>query len=85
MRTITGDPGFVLDPMVVNDLTDRILAEDDAEHLMVRTPLSGRPLAEIPMSTPSDVACAVQRARPAQRVWYSLRPASPRRDRAGLP
>jgi len=74
MRTITGDPDFVLDPTLVSDLTDSILAEDDAERLMVRTPLSGRPLAEIPLSTPSDVASAVRQARPAQRVWNSLPP-----------
>ena len=80
MRTITGDPGFVLDPTLVSDLTDSILAEDDAEQLMVRTPLSGRPLAEIPLSTPSDVACAVRQARPAQRVWNSL----PLRRRAAI-
>ncbi|MFT4296630.1 MAG: succinic semialdehyde dehydrogenase [Micropruina sp.] len=74
MRTTAEDPGFVLAPSLLDDLTTGILADASAERLLVRTPLSGRPLAEIPLSTPSDVVCAVQRARAAQRVWSSLKP-----------
>ncbi len=74
MRTTARASGFVLAPSLVDDLTTGIIAEDAAERLLVRTPLSDRPLAEVPLSTPSDVTCAVQRARAAQRIWSSLKP-----------
>lgn len=74
MRTLAEEPGFVLPASLLDDLTTGVLAEAAAERLLVRTPLTDRPLAEIPLSTTSDVACAVQRARAAQRVWSSLRP-----------
>ena len=74
MRTTVDGPRFVLSHSLLDDLTTGVLADDDAERLLVRTPLTDRPLAEIPLSTASDVARAVQQARAAQRVWGALKP-----------
>jgi aldehyde dehydrogenase (NAD+)/succinate-semialdehyde dehydrogenase/glutarate-semialdehyde dehydrogenase len=41
----------------------------------VRTPFSGDPLVELPVSDAADVATAYERARVAQRAWAALSPA----------
>lgn len=41
----------------------------------VRTPFTGEPLAELPISGPDDVATAYERARAAQREWARRSPA----------
>ncbi|KGM09114.1 succinic semialdehyde dehydrogenase [Cellulomonas carbonis] len=73
---------WALDPQDVRRLTARVVAAGDgrdaARSVTVRSPLTGAPLAELPLSTPADVAAAVERARAAQRAWEQV----PVRDRA---
>ena len=72
MRTFTGEQTQILDASMVAELALGIVAEDGAERRVVRTPMSGLQLAEIPLSSTDDVGCAVQQARAAQRVWSAL-------------
>ncbi len=72
MRSLVERQDQVLDAAQLADLTSLIFAESTAERRLVRTPLTGLPLAEIPQSTPSDVGCAVQQARSALRAWDAL-------------
>ncbi|GAA0345339.1 MAG: succinic semialdehyde dehydrogenase [Micropruina glycogenica] len=72
MRSFVEELGQVLDPALIAHLTEGIVADEAAELRSVHTPLSGELLARVPQSTVSDVALAVQQARPALRVWKSL-------------
>lgn len=65
---------FVLPPDRVAALTALIVAARDTPPSTVRSPLTGRPLGEIPQSTPADVAGAVQSARAVARQWRELGP-----------
>ncbi|HEY6796894.1 MAG TPA: succinic semialdehyde dehydrogenase [Kineosporiaceae bacterium] len=70
-----GTPGsgprdrYPLDPAVARRLAERIVAHPDAERAVAHTPLTGAPLAELPLSTVDDVEAAVAKARAAQEVW----------------
>ena len=60
---------YAVDPGLVRRLTRRVVcAPRAAEHRSV-TPLTGAPLATLPLSTREDVAVAVDAARAAQRAW----------------
>src|SRR5690348_10228333 len=60
---------YAVDPALVRRLTRRVVcAPRAAEHRSV-TPLTGAPLATLPLSTREDVAVAVDAARAAQRAW----------------
>ncbi len=72
MRTFIEEQNQILDASMVAELARGIVAEEGAERRLVLTPLSGLPLAEIPLSTIRDVGCAVQQARAALRVWSSF-------------
>ncbi|WP_037575462.1 succinic semialdehyde dehydrogenase [Phaeacidiphilus oryzae] len=54
---------------VVARLIGGITAGPEAETTAVRSPLTGEVHAELPCSTPKDVADAFDRARAAQRAW----------------
>ena len=58
-----------LDPAIARRLAEAVVAGPDAERVVVRTPLTGAPLAELPLSTVDDVEQAVARARVAQEIW----------------
>ena len=58
-----------LDPAIARRLAAAVVAGPDAERVVVRTPLTGGPLAELPLSTVDDVELAVARARAAQEIW----------------
>lgn len=58
----------------LSDLTDAIVAEPDADVRRIRSPLDDKPLVDLPLSTTSDVTCAVQVGRAAQRAWQALNP-----------
>jgi succinate-semialdehyde dehydrogenase/glutarate-semialdehyde dehydrogenase len=60
---------WALEPDEVTPLVARVVAAQDAERRTTRTPLTGAPLAELPVSTSQDVTTAVARARTAQRAW----------------
>lgn len=56
-----------LEPEEAWRLTARLVASGPS--VLVRSPLTGAPLAEVRHSTPDDVAAAVAAARGAQRSW----------------
>ena len=71
------DAGDVVTPSLVAELTRGVVGSGStASH----TPLTGERLAELPESTPADVATAFERAREAQRAWA----ATPVRQRAAV-
>jgi len=59
----------LLDPAVARRLAEGVVAGRGAERVATTTPLTGAPLAELPLSTVDDVEAAVARARAAQEVW----------------
>src|SRR5690348_1382119 len=60
---------YAVDPAVVRRLVRRVVATPRAATHTSHTPLTGAPLATLPLSTPADVAVAVDAARAAQRSW----------------
>jgi succinate-semialdehyde dehydrogenase/glutarate-semialdehyde dehydrogenase len=58
-----------LDPAIAERLAALVVAGPDAERVLATTPLTGAPLAQLPMSTVQDVDKAVTTARQAQAVW----------------
>ncbi|SKA39108.1 aldehyde dehydrogenase (NAD+) [Marinactinospora thermotolerans DSM 45154] len=65
-----------LDPALVTRLTRYVLSTS-GRAAATTAPFTGKPLAEIPLSSAGDVATAFERARAAQRSWA----ARPPRDR----
>jgi succinate-semialdehyde dehydrogenase/glutarate-semialdehyde dehydrogenase len=70
-------PGPSVDDALVRRLVAGIAAGARAEREPDLAPFTGRPLAELPVSTPADVAAAVAAARDAQRSW-AARPVADR-------
>ncbi|HET9021012.1 MAG TPA: succinic semialdehyde dehydrogenase [Ornithinibacter sp.] len=60
---------YAVDPARVRELTARVVATGEGGELLISTPLTGAPLAVLPLSTAGDVAEAVAAARVAQRTW----------------
>jgi succinate-semialdehyde dehydrogenase/glutarate-semialdehyde dehydrogenase len=60
---------YAVDPALARRLARRAVAAPRAEHFVSHTPLTGAPLASLPLSTREDVAVAVAAARSAQRAW----------------
>ena len=60
---------YAVDPALVRRLARRVVSAPKAEHHTSHTPLTGAPLASLPLSTREDVAVAVDSARAAQRAW----------------
>jgi succinate-semialdehyde dehydrogenase/glutarate-semialdehyde dehydrogenase len=60
---------YAVDPAVVRRLARRVVSAPRAAHHVSHTPLTGAPLASLPLSTREDVAVAVDSARAAQRAW----------------
>ena len=60
---------YAVDPALARRLTGRVVCSPRAEHRLTRSPLTGAPLASLPLSTPEDVQTAVEAARSAQRAW----------------
>jgi succinate-semialdehyde dehydrogenase/glutarate-semialdehyde dehydrogenase len=56
-------------PARVQQLATRVSAAADAERVTTNAPYTGIPLADLPVSTPTDVQEAFARARVAQRSW----------------
>ncbi len=63
---------YALEPTVVAGLTARVVASGDGGSVTTSTPLTGAPLAALPVSTAADVTEAVARARAAQRRWAGV-------------
>ncbi len=64
----------------VERLASLVSASDDAARVTTTAPYTGSPLADLPVSTPDDVAAAYTRARRAQRAWAQ----KPVRERAAV-
>ncbi|WP_137119833.1 succinic semialdehyde dehydrogenase [Segeticoccus rhizosphaerae] len=60
---------YAIDPALVRRLTDRVVCAARPPRMQTRTPMTGAPLADLPMSTPDDVEVAYQGARSAARAW----------------
>jgi len=60
---------YAVEPALVRRLTARVVCSPRPEHRLTHTPLGCAPLASLPLSTPDDVAVAVDGARAAQRTW----------------
>ncbi|CAM3624592.1 succinic semialdehyde dehydrogenase [Isoptericola cucumis] len=60
---------YVLEPDVVEPLTRRIVTSHAAGTHRSTSPFTGAPLAAYPVSSPADVATAVERARAVQAGW----------------
>ncbi len=60
---------WAVDPALVRRLTARVVTQGGTPPVTSTAPWTGAPLAELPQSSPDDVAVAVARARTAQRVW----------------
>ncbi len=60
---------YAVDPARTRRLTARVVAGPGAEQHVTSTPMTGAPLAALPVSTPGDVTVAVATARAAQRAW----------------
>ena len=75
MAEVIADPGtdpratYAVDPARVRALTARVVASGEAGDLRTTTPLTGAPLAVLPVSGVRDVVAAVAAARSAQRSW----------------
>lgn len=63
---------YAVDPGRARTLTSRVVAGPGAEQHVSHTPMTGAPLASLPVSTPDDVAVAVGTARAAQRSWADV-------------
>ncbi|NYG07464.1 succinate-semialdehyde dehydrogenase/glutarate-semialdehyde dehydrogenase [Phycicoccus badiiscoriae] len=60
---------YAVDPALARRLARRVVAAPRGAQFVSHTPLTGAPLASLPLSTREDVASAVDAARAAQRSW----------------
>ena len=63
---------YAVDPGLVRRLTERVVCAARPATLLTHTPMTGAPLAALPLSTPDDVRVAYAGARAAQRSWARL-------------
>lgn len=63
---------YAVDPGLVRRLAARVVCAPRPEHLVTTSPLTGGPVAELPLSTPEDVQVAYAAAAAAQRRWSEL-------------
>ncbi|MEO7069121.1 MAG: succinic semialdehyde dehydrogenase [Nostocoides sp.] len=60
---------YAVDPARVRILTGRVVCGPKPDQHVTRTPMTGAPLAVLPLSTRDDVRVAIASARSAQRAW----------------
>jgi succinate-semialdehyde dehydrogenase/glutarate-semialdehyde dehydrogenase len=77
MTTMAVGIDDIVDRRVLDQLVDRVVARPRAERIATLAPFSARPLIEIPLSVPDDVAAAAAAARDAASGW-SARPVTER-------
>jgi len=63
---------YAVDPGLARRLTARVVCAPRPETVLTHTPMTGAPLASLPLSTPSDVTVAYAAARAAQRSWSRM-------------
>ena len=71
---------YAVDPARVRVLAARVVASGDGGEEVTYTPMTGAPLAVLPLSSARDVGVAVDTARGAQRRWAAV----PVEDRAAV-
>ena len=75
MTSIIADPEldptatYAVDPARARRLTARVVCGPRAAAYVTHTPMTGAPLASLPMSSRADVQVAIESARSAQRAW----------------
>ncbi|WP_116112566.1 succinic semialdehyde dehydrogenase [Austwickia chelonae] len=79
-ETTEGQGHHALDPAWVQRLTALAVTSPRAEKITAVTPMTGKALAQIPLSTPEDVRVAVDGARAVQPGWA----ATPLSERAQI-
>lgn len=67
--TAVGDLVLALDPEWAARLAERAVTQPRAQTMTTITPLTGRPLAVLPLSTPQDVHLAFAGSRAAGQAW----------------
>ncbi|HET6921006.1 MAG TPA: aldehyde dehydrogenase family protein, partial [Jiangellaceae bacterium] len=67
--TAPSAPHHVVDPGLLEQLVDKIVARPRASRVTAVEPFTGRPLAEIPVSVSDDVEAAFRAARQSQAAW----------------
>jgi succinate-semialdehyde dehydrogenase/glutarate-semialdehyde dehydrogenase len=60
---------YAVDPGLTRRLTARVVCAPRPGTVLTQTPMTGAPLASLPLSTASDVRVAYAAARAAQRSW----------------
>ncbi len=63
---------YAVDPGLARRLTSRVVSAPRPQRTLTHTPMTGAPLASLPLSTPADVVVAYEAARAAQRSWSRL-------------
>ncbi|MFL6177255.1 MAG: succinic semialdehyde dehydrogenase [Ornithinibacter sp.] len=71
---------YAVDPARVRALVARVVASGDGGEELTSTPMTGAPLANLPLATARDVGVAVDTARGAQQRWA----ATPVEERAAV-
>ena len=69
-----------VDQDLVHRLTALVVAGPDCARERTHTPLTGEPLADLPVSTAQDVAAAIERSRAVQAQWAQV----PLRERGAI-
>jgi succinate-semialdehyde dehydrogenase/glutarate-semialdehyde dehydrogenase len=77
--TLAASGRYAVDPALLARLTARVVAAPRAPLRDTITPMTGRPIARVPQSSPADVEIAVDAARAAQRPWAHTSPARRKR------
>ncbi len=86
MAEVVADPEttpsatYAVDPARVRALIARVVASGDGGEELTSTPMTGAPLAHLPLATARDVGVAVDTARAAQQRWA----ATPVEERAAV-
>ncbi|WP_411283052.1 succinic semialdehyde dehydrogenase [Lapillicoccus sp.] len=60
---------YAVEPSTARRLTSRVVCAPRPQWRTMTSPMTGAPIASLPLSTPADVAVAVCAARAAQRGW----------------
>ena len=63
---------YAVDPGLARGLTSRVVRGPRPHCLLTHTPMTGAPLASLPLSTKADVIMAYAAARAAQRPWSGI-------------
>ncbi len=69
---VTSAAAYAVDPALVRRITGRVVCAPRPDTAVTTSPMTGGPIAELPLSTPADVRVAYDAATAAQRRWGQL-------------